>query len=101
MANSSNGQSGSTASNTKVTIRRAPKFVPFGATGAVLAAVIALVVGLGIRNDDPKTGGFITYLVSFGAVVGAAIGVLAALIADRITRARAKQAEATRTSQNG
>ena len=101
MANTQNQDKAVKTSTTSVTIRRAPKFVPFGVTGGLLAALVALIAGLSIHNDDPKTTGFITYLVSFGAVVGASVGVLAALIADRITRSRAKQAEATRTTLNG
>ena len=79
-----------------VKIRRAPKFLPFLLTGGVLGIILALIVGLAIPEEQRTAQPIITYLVAYFAGIGVALGIVAAIVADRIGLARAKTAEATK-----
>lgn len=83
----------------KVTIRRAPKFLPFMLTGGVIGVLAALLIGLGIPADQRTAEPIITYLIAYLGGVGVVVGIVAALVLDRIGLARAKQAEATKIEQ--
>lgn len=79
-----------------VSIRRSPKYLSFIIIGAVLGIVTAFILNAvvpdGQRSAEPVLG----YLVAFLAGVGAALGIIAALVLDRIFAARAKVAKATK-----
>jgi hypothetical protein len=78
-----------TVSSEEVSIRRAPKYLPFSLTGFSLGAVIAFIAGLG-------TNEFAGLLVAFGGIFGGGIGILAALFSDVYLRGRGAKLQATK-----
>jgi membrane associated rhomboid family serine protease len=80
----------------QVRIRRTPKFLPFLITGAVIGVVIAVILGLLIPADSKTAEPIVTYLIGYLGALGAALGIVAAVVADRIGVARAKTVEATK-----
>ncbi|AOY55547.1 hypothetical protein [Candidatus Rhodoluna planktonica] len=85
------------AKNTQeVRIRRSAKFLPFMITGAVLGVIAAVVVGLSIPEEQRTAQPIITYLIAYFAGIGFVIGIVVALILERIFVSRAKRAEATK-----
>ena len=76
-----------------ITIRRAPRFVPFMALGVVIGFVAALFVAYTGPEDPQYTReavlGFFTVMF---ALPGVALGSVAALILDRISVRRSEHA---------
>jgi MFS family permease len=72
------------AERREVTVRRAPKYVPFLILGAVVGVVVAAVVAFAPAGDESFDRGavFGFFLVTFGAG-GAILGAVAALVLDR------------------
>ena len=79
-----------------VKIRRSPKYLPFLITGGVIGVVIAVILGLAIPADSKTPEPIVTYLIGYLGALGAAAGIVAALVVDRIGVARAKTVEATK-----
>jgi hypothetical protein len=77
----------------EVTVRRAPKYVPFlilgGLVGVGVAAVIAYTLPGDASYDNSSVFGFFMVLCAAGGVI---LGALAALILDRISVRRAERA---------
>jgi len=80
----------------QVKIRRTPKFLPFLVTGAVIGVIIAVILGLSIPVEQRTEAPVVTYLIGYLGALGAAAGIVTAVIADRIGVARAKTVEATK-----
>ena len=80
----------------QVKIRRTPKFLPFLVTGAVIGVIIAVILGLSIPAEQRTEAPVVTYLIGYLGALGAAAGIVTAVIADRIGVARAKTVEATK-----
>lgn len=77
----------------QVTVRRAPKYVPFLILGALVGAAVAAFLAYGLPGDESWDrnavfGFFLTPCAAGGAVLGA----IAALILDRLSVRRAKHA---------
>ncbi len=85
-----------TEKNTEVKIRRSAKFLPFMLTGGVLGIVVALLISLAIPEQQRTAQPIVTYLVAFLGGIGFFVGLVAALILERIFIARAKAAVATK-----
>ena len=83
----------------QVKIRRSPKFLPFLVTGAVVGVIVAVILGLSIPADQRTEAPVVTYLIGYLGALGAAAGILIAVIVDRIGVARAKTLEATKLEQ--
>ena len=79
-----------------VSIRRSPKYLSFIIIGAVLGIVTAFILNAVVPDDQRSAEPVLGYLVAFLAGVGAAVGIIAALVLDRIFAARAKVAKATK-----
>ena len=81
---------------TTVAIRRAPKFLQFAITGAIIGALIAVIrfqfIPEAARSNEP----FLGLLLAYFAGVGLGVGLVAAVILDAIFRARSKRAAATK-----
>lgn len=86
----------------EVTVRRAPKFVPFMAVGAILGFLAALVVAYTGPVDPTLTResilGFFT--IAF-ALPGVLLAALLVLVVDRRSVKRAERARAQRTYDDG
>ena len=68
-------------SGANVTVRRAPKYVPFLVVGALLGVAAAAVVAYGVPGDatfDPGAvfGFFLVMFAAGGAILGAALALL-------------------------
>jgi hypothetical protein len=77
----------------EVTVRRAPKYVPFLILGALVGIAVAAFLAFGIPGDenwDPSAV-FGFFLVLCGAG-GAILGAIAALLLDRLSVRRAERA---------
>jgi hypothetical protein len=77
----------------EVTVRRAPKYVPFLILGGLLGFIFAAVLAYGVPGDasyDPGTvfGFFLVPCAAGGAILGAVV----ALLLDRLSLRRAQHA---------
>ncbi|GMA35369.1 MULTISPECIES: hypothetical protein [Demequina] len=83
-------------------VRRAPKFAPFIATGAIIGVVAGLLCGFLLPNSTGVGRGTVALLVASGfAVLGVVIGGVIAVMQDRGTPRELKamkEAEASRAS---
>jgi ATP/ADP translocase len=84
------------AANQQVKIRRSPKYLTFMITGAVIGVIVAGVIGLTIPEQQRTAEPVVTYLIAYLGGIGVVLGIVAALIVDRIGLAKAKTAEATK-----
>ncbi|MFF2246306.1 hypothetical protein ACFVTM_19275 [Arthrobacter sp. NPDC058130] len=77
----------------EVTVRRAPKFVPFlilgGLVGVAVAAIIAYALPGDASYDRGSVFGFFMVLCAAGGVI---LGAAAALVLDRLSVRRAEHA---------
>lgn len=80
----------------QVDIRRSPKYLTFLISGAVLGIIVALILGLGIPEEQRTAKPIVTFLVAFLGGTGAALGITVAMILDRIFAARSKRLDATK-----
>ena len=80
----------------QVKIRRSPKYLPFLITGAVVGVIVAVILGLTIPADSRTPEPIVTYLIGYLGAIGAALGIVTAVVVDRIGVARAKTLEATK-----
>ncbi|MCC3281435.1 hypothetical protein [Arthrobacter caoxuetaonis] len=77
----------------EITIRRAPRFVPFMALGVVVAFVVALVMAYtGPENPQYTREAVLGFFTVMLALPGVALGCVAALILDRISVRRSEHA---------
>ncbi|MEW1823525.1 hypothetical protein AB0323_22405 [Arthrobacter sp. NPDC080031] len=76
-----------------ITVRRAPKFVPFMGLGGVLGIIVAAFVAYGIPGDESFDAGavFGFFLVTFAAG-GVLLGAIAALVLDKVSVRRSRRA---------
>ena len=77
----------------EITVRRAPKYLPFLLAGGVLGAVVAFAVGYTGTVPDGYTreSAFGYFLVLFAAA-GVLLGGVTVLVLDRISLARSRRA---------
>ncbi|MGY2744904.1 hypothetical protein [Arthrobacter sp. UYCu723] len=77
----------------EVTVRRAPKYVPFLILGGLLGVAVAAILAYGLPGNDSYDPGavFGFFLVLFAAG-GAVLGAVAALLLDRLSVRRAERA---------
>jgi len=80
----------------EVSIRRVPRFLPFILTGGILGVLVALLIGLSIPEEQRTAEPIVTFLMAYMGGIGVVLGIVAALILDRVGQARAKRAEATK-----
>ncbi len=76
----------------KVGIRKAPKYLQFILLGAFVGIGTALLLGFG-------SGELQGPLVAIGATVGVGLGILVAVILDRIFLSRGKVLDATKITE--
>jgi hypothetical protein len=76
----------------KVGIRKAPKYLQFILLGGFIGIGTALILGLG-------SGELQGPLVAIGATVGVGLGILVAVILDRIFLSRGKVLDATKITE--
>ncbi|MEJ1179837.1 hypothetical protein ACLKOZ_18510 [Arthrobacter sp. R4] len=81
------------AERREITVRRAPKYVPFLILGGLVGVVVAAVIAYGLPGDESFDRGsvFGFFLVMFGAG-GAILGAVTALLLDRRSVKRQQRA---------
>ena len=79
-----------------VSIRRSPKYLSFIILGAVIGIIAALILNAGVPDSQRSDAPVLGYLVAFLAGAGAALGIIVALLLDRLFAARSKIAKATK-----
>lgn len=85
-------------SSDTVTVRRAPRYGRFITLGALVGAVVALILTFAFSGEPTVEGELLEFdrgqvfgfLLLLCATVGAALGAIAALIIDRATARRAR-----------
>lgn len=82
--------------NEIVKIRRAPKYLPFILTGSFVGLLVALIVGFALPASSDSRSQVQGILIAYFTGGGLAVGIIAALVFDRIFSARTKSAEATK-----
>ncbi|MGO4385622.1 hypothetical protein [Specibacter sp. RAF43] len=87
------GSAGQPAERRALTVRRAPKFVPFMIAGAIVGVIAAALFALlgpgGAEFDRSSVFGFLTVLL---LIPGAGLGAIAALVLDRRSLRRSRRA---------
>jgi uncharacterized membrane protein YczE len=81
-----------TTSQAIVEIRKAPKFTAFVAVAAALGLVISSITAWAIEAP----ANFFGYVIGWGTVVFASVGLIVALVVEAIFRSRTKRLEATK-----
>ena len=83
-------------SDVTVKIRRSPKFVPFIFTGMILGIIAAFIVNALIPVENRTPASILGFLILYFAAAGLGLGVVAAIVLESISVARAKTIEATK-----
>lgn len=81
--------------STTMIYRRAPRISVFLILGGVIGAAAGIVAGaLGSGNVQFTSGQVIGFMLAIGALLGLALGAVAAIVADRFSLRRAREVEA-------
>ncbi len=90
-----------TDDDTRVSIRRAPKYSAFMIVGGGIGAIVTFIVTR-LFPVDPQVGFFalFAYFALFGITFGVLIGALLALFFDRRSRKRAGMVVVERTEES-
>lgn len=81
-----------TSSNAIVEIRKAPKFTAFVAVFSVLGLISSTITAWVIQAP----ANFFGYVIGWGTVLFACLGLIVALVVEAIFRSRTKRLEATK-----
>lgn len=81
----------------EVRVHRSPRYFRFMLTGAILFAIVALVLTFAFpENPTYDRGTVFGFLLAICVVVGVALGALIALLIDRATSRHARSVQADR-----
>lgn len=91
------GDEQTTVTESAVRVQRSPRYFRFMITGAVVFAVIALILTYSFpENPTYSRGAVFGFLVAICATLGVALGALIALLIDRAATRRARTVQADR-----
>jgi hypothetical protein len=102
-SSSSESESGSTSTsaNTNVTVRRSPRYQRFFFVGVSLGIVVAIILTFAFPADPQFSPTQVFgFLAIFTASIGAVLGLVFALLVDRLYSRHVIEAVAERTSMN-
>ncbi|MGO4536416.1 YtxH domain-containing protein [Leifsonia sp. 2MCAF36] len=86
-----------TVTPAQVRVRRSPRYFRFMITGAVIFAIVALILTFSFpENPTYDRGSVFGFLLAIGVIVGVALGAVVALLVDRSTGRRARSVQADR-----
>ena len=86
-----------TVTEAAVRVQRSPRYFRFMITGAVVFAVVALILTYSFpENPTYDRGAVFGFLLAICATIGVAIGALVALLIDRAATRRARTVQADR-----
>jgi MFS-type transporter involved in bile tolerance (Atg22 family) len=84
----------------EVEIRRAPKVLPWGLTGAVFGMIVALLLSVVAPESESSSYNVLgLLLVSLGSL-GLGAGIALAILVDLVTASKAKRASAIRAERD-
>jgi len=84
----------------EVEIRRAPKVLPWGLTGAVVGMIVALLLSVVAPESESSSYNVLgLLLVSLGSL-GLGAGIALAILVDLVTASKAKRASAIRAERD-
>ena len=84
----------------EVEIRRAPKVLPWGLTGAAFGMLVALLLSVVAPESDSSSYNVLgLLLVSLGSL-GLGAGIALAILVDLVTASKAKRASAIRAERD-
>ena len=91
------GSPGPRPERDEVRVRRAPRIVSFLLAGALLGAIVALVLTLAFPpNSEFPASQVFGFLLLMGVVAGGALGAVVALVFDRVLSRRTRVLAAER-----
>ncbi|MDN4613000.1 hypothetical protein P5G50_00935 [Leifsonia sp. F6_8S_P_1B] len=94
---SNDPEEGATVTEAQVRVRRSPRYFRFMLTGAILFAIVALILTFAFpENPTYDRGAVFGFLLAICVVVGITLGAVLALILDRMTARRARDVRADR-----
>jgi len=86
-----------TVTSAQVRVRRSPRYFRFMIAGAVLFAIVALILTYSFpENPTYDRGSVFGFLLAICATIGVALGAVVALVLDRATARRARTVQADR-----
>ncbi|MGH1550564.1 hypothetical protein ACRAWB_15855 [Leifsonia poae] len=86
-----------TVTPAEVRVRRSPRYFRFMITGAVLFAIVALILTFSFpENPTYDRGSVFGFLLAICVTIGVALGAVVALVLDRTTARRARSVQADR-----
>lgn len=86
-----------TVTASEVRVHRSPRYFRFMIAGAILFALVALILTFAFpANPTYDRGSVFGFLLAIGVAVGVALGALVALLIDRATTRRARTVQADR-----
>ncbi|KRC47229.1 hypothetical protein ASE16_18045 [Leifsonia sp. Root227] len=86
-----------TVTESSVLVRRSPRYFRFMLVGAILFAIVALILTFAFpANPTYDRGSVFGFLLAIGVAVGVTIGAVVALLVDRATNRRARTVQADR-----
>ncbi|MFM6977792.1 MAG: hypothetical protein ACKOWR_03660 [Micrococcales bacterium] len=77
---------------TKVSVRKAPRIIPFVASAGVVGLLVSLITAWSIQ----ASASFFGLVVAYGTAIFMALGLALVLVLDAISHAKAKTLEATK-----
>lgn len=90
-------EEGATVTETQVRVHRSPRYFRFMLSGAILFAIVALILTFAFpENPTYDRGSVFGFLLAIGVVVGITLGAVVALLLDRATARRARDVRADR-----
>ncbi len=85
------GEGETVVEQARVTVRRSPRYVNFMILGAVLGAILALVLTVSFPDTaEFGAGQVFGFLLLAGVVAGVAVGAVAAMVIDRVAARSAR-----------
>lgn len=75
-----------------VEIRKAPRIIPFVTTAAVIGLLVSVITAFAIKAP----ASFFGYVVGWGTIAFAAIGLIVAVVLEQISHSRTKRLDATK-----
>lgn len=79
-------------SKATVDIRKAPRIIPFVATAALIGLLVSAITAAAIKAP----ANFFGYVIGWGTVIFAALGLIVAVVLEQISQSRTKRLEATK-----
>ena len=94
---SDNPDENATVTESSVVVQRSPRYFRFMLAGAILFAIVALVLTFAFpANPTYDRGAVFGFLLAIGVAVGVTVGAVVALLVDRSSSRRARTVAADR-----